>query len=369
MIVPDAALEKTLWRNRSLYTLLPFDRLTPRYRILYVDGGNLLDTDLTAYPLAFASDRPNYNRGKLTRILLSGVTALTRLTTQAIDAHSIEWAGEAIKPYANRADFFHTSNEVSFTPDCPKKNALTIGEFCSKEAHFGLLPYIGVNVVELTGNHNNDFGTDAYLQTLAYYHRQNISTIGGGANLNDAQKPLLLDHHGNKIAWVACNWAGPQYALATKTQPGAAYCDWNWLKATLPALSKDNDLLLVTVQYKEYEQYQPTPEQERDFRALADLGADVVIGTQAHKPQTFAFYQTTSGQPAFIHYGLGNLFFDQPFWGNSRFFMDQLYIYEGRLLNVDLFTGIIDDNARPRPMNAEERQNFLVFMFNTQGAN
>jgi hypothetical protein len=51
-----------------------------------------------------------------------------------------------------------------------------------------------------------------------------------------------------------------------------------------------------------------------------------------------------------------------------RFFMDQLFIYEGRLLGIDLFTGIIDDLARPRPMTDEEQVNFLAFMFNTQGA-
>ena len=106
--------------------------------------------------------------------------------------------------------------------------------------------------------------------------------------------------------------------------------------------------------------------QVSDFQGLADLGADVVIGTQAHKPQTMAFYGARTGQESFLHYGLGNLFFDQPFWGNSRFFMDELYIYQGRLLNVDLFTGIIDDLARPRPMTPDEQVNFFAFMFHTQ---
>jgi hypothetical protein len=42
--------------------------------------------------------------------------------------------------------------------------------------------------------------------------------------------------------------------------------------------------------------------------------------------------------------------------------MDQLFIYDGQLLNVDLFTGIIDDQARPRPMTPDERENFLYLM-------
>jgi poly-gamma-glutamate synthesis protein (capsule biosynthesis protein) len=132
-------------------------------------------------------------------------------------------------------------------------------------------------------------------------------------------------------------------------------------------LKAENDVVIMTVQYQEYEDYKPTAQQESDFEGLADLGADAVIGTQAHKPQTFEFYNTQNGSESFIHFGMGNLFFDQPFWGNMRFFMDELFVYEGKLLTVDLFTGIIDDLARPRPMTADEQLNFLAFMFNTQG--
>jgi poly-gamma-glutamate synthesis protein (capsule biosynthesis protein) len=77
------------------------------------------------------------------------------------------------------------------------------------------------------------------------------------------------------------------------------------------------------------------------------------------------FVPRDNAEDAFIHYGLGNLFFDQQFFGGRRFFMDELYIYEGRLLTIDLFTGIIEEQGQPRPMTPEERENFL-FMLLTQ---
>ncbi len=367
-IVPDDALQNTLWRNRALYTLLAFDRLTTHYRVLHIGDQHPLDTGLETYPFAFHSDHPNFEPQKLTRLLMSGVTALTRLTRTALDKEGTDWAASGIMDTVNHADFFHTSNEVSFSPDCPKTDASTLGEFCSKESHFDLLTKLGLDIVELTGNHNNDFGTENYLRTLEWYQWHGIRTIGGGANLEDARTPLLLDHHSNKIAMLACNWIGPYYAIAGEASPGAAFCDWDWLRATIPQLKADGNFVVVSVQYLEIEDYKPSAKQVSDFQGLADLGADVVIGTQAHKPQTLDFYGARTGQEAFIHYGLGNLFFDQPFWGNSRFFMDELYIYNGHLLNVDLFTGIIDDLARPRPMTPDEQANFFAFMFNTQGS-
>lgn len=366
-VVPLDGLYNVLWRDRTLYTLLPVERLSPRYRVLHVDGLHPLDLDLTTYPFTFTSATPNFYRDRLTRIMLSGVTALTRNTLKSLDEKGVQWAGEAIKPYVDRADFFHTSNEVSFISTCPYSDETPLGAFCSKPEHFALFPYIGLDIVELTGNHNNDYGYDAYRETLKYYRDNNIRTVGGGDSLQEAKQPLIFEHNGNTIAWVACNWAGPYYAVATDARPGAAPCDWAWLRATLPELAAQSDLLIVSMQHWEYEEYVPTDQQRADFRGIADLGADVVIGTQAHKPEIFEFYNRAQGDQAFLHYGLGNLFFDQPFWGNMRFFMDQLFVYDGRLLGIDLFTGIIDDLARPRPMTADEEYNFLAFMFNTQG--
>ncbi len=371
-IVPDDALYNTLWRDGRLYTLLAFDRLSPRYRILNIGdsapGLPPLYADLAAYPFAFSGGEVNFDPTRLTRLLLSGVTALTRNTLRVLDERGVEWAGEAIQPYTTRADFFHTSNEVSFSPKCPFSDETPLGGFCSKESHFALLENVGLDIVELTGNHNIDYGTQPYLDTLEWYAERGIYTLGGGVNLQGAQTPLIIEHNGSRIAMVACNAVGPYYAMAGDASPGAAACDWTWLRATLPVLAEENDLLIVTVQYLEVEEYQPTAQQVSDFRGMADLGADVVIGTQAHKPQTMEFYGGRSGGESFIHYGLGNIFFDQPFWGNMRFFMDELYIYEGRLVSIGLFTGIIDELARPRPMDSSEQENFLAFMFNTQGS-
>ncbi len=369
--VADEELINALWSERTAYTLLPFHQLTRRFRMLNVDELLPLDGDLLVYPFAFASRAPNYDPAYLTRILLSGVTALTRGVAPALDENGIVWAGEEIRPYVNNADYFHMSNEVSFAPRCPASDEPVLGSFCSTDAHFGLFTYLGADIIELTGNHNNDYGYGVYSRTLDMFHEAGMATIGGGETLAEARTPYIIENNGSTIAMLACNWNGPYYALVNEddtmtggVRPGAAYCEMDWLREIIPQLAAAYDVVVVTVQYAEYEQYTPIDRQVYDYRQLADLGADIVVGTQAHKPQTFEFYTPVDGgDEVLLHYGMGNLFFDQPFWGNVRFFMDQLFIYEGRLLTVDLYTGIIDDLARPRPMTPDERENFLQFMF------
>lgn len=363
-IIADEQLRDSLWQSRIQYSLLPLSQITHDYRILLVDGMPIIE-QLANYPFAG-------NISQLTRLTLSGVTALARNTRIALNNNGVAWATEAIQPYVTSSDFFHISNEVSFLESCPQTSADLLGgssSFCSMPAHFEIFATLDVDIVELTGNHNNDYGYQAYRDTLTFFNTHDITTVGGGETIADARQPILLEHNGNSLALIACNASGPYYALVNEDEnalggirPGAASCDWNWLEDILPALSEQVNVLIVSVQHIEVEDYQPLPEQQIDFRRIANLGADVVIGSQAHKPQTFEFYPTTRGEIAFIHYGLGNFFFDQPFWGNQRFFLDTLYIADGQLRAIELFTGIIDDFARPRPMTADESENFMFFM-------
>jgi len=364
-VVDASQIEGVLWQDYRTVAIIPFEALTLRLRALWLDDVPIYHR-LESFPLAFPNADGAFDPSKLGRVTLSGVTALTRRTIGALDAAGVEQAASGIRDYVLLSDVFHISNEVSFTEQCPRSSAPTLGAFCSKRDHFELFNLLNVSLVELSGNHNNDYGFAAYEETLNWYRERGMATVGGGMNISEAQAPFIRSVNGTTLGWIACNDAGPYYALVTnrsfgREQPGAAPCDRAWLRDVLPALRQQVDVLIVTVQQLEVEDYQPPASQRAFFQLLVDLGADFVAGTAAHKPQTFQFY---GGK--LIHHGMGNLFFDQPFWGNRRFFMDTLLLYDGRLMGVELFPGIIDDLYRPRLMTPEERENFLFFMLRQQ---
>jgi len=370
-VLGDEGLEFQLWQDKNRFTLMPFDTLTIRYRPLWVDDIPVVD-QLDSYPLVWESDTPNYLPDRLTRITLSGTTALARQTLTALDTMGVDEAASGIRDYVMLSDYFHVTNEASIAPSCPQYTGDVLGgtnSMCMKADHARLHEILDVDIVDLTGNHINDFGYEALSNTLDYFESLGVQFVGGGRTENDAYKPLILESNGSTIGWVACNYVGPYYAIVNEDEnllggvrPGGASCDANWLRDALPLLSAEVDVVLVTVQYQEYEDYIPTAQQRIDYQTIADWGADIIIGTAEHKPMTFEYYQTRRGETTFIHYGLGNLFFDQTFWGNMRFFMDTIYVYDGQLLTVELFPGIIDDMARPRLIQGEEQFNFLHFM-------
>ncbi|MCB9438200.1 MAG: CapA family protein [Anaerolineales bacterium] len=392
-IVPEAGLIDQLWRQRpNVWSMVAFNDLTPQLKPLTVDGVDILSADFNpdTYPfmieigvrgddlalaraiedLLTAGTWRGSNRDpqRLTRVVLSGVTALTRATAFAMENQGITLPAQNIMPFLADADVLHTSNEVAFSQQCPypDPNAGTV--FCSDDRYMELLQYIGLDVVELTGNHINDYGPGALKHTLDRYDEVGMAYFGGGHTPDDARAPYIMEHNGNTIAFIGCNVPGPFKAWVSDDRPGAAACDDAYLAEELTRLSAEVDVVIMTVQDFEYYQYNPPPAQVTRFTNYATWGADVVIGSQAHQPQGFGMVEREGQGAAFIHHGLGNLFFDQMDALSTRqMFMDKLVIYDGQVISVELFTGLIESYCCPRPMTVAERQSFLQTIFQASG--
>src|SRR4030095_6229468 len=104
----------------------------------------------------------NYDSSKLTTVILTGVTALVRATAFKMEQKGITYPGEKIRDLLRDADIAHISNEIPFLTGCPYPNPNSARlVFCSDSKYMGLLTDVGVDVVELTGNHFADYGKAA----------------------------------------------------------------------------------------------------------------------------------------------------------------------------------------------------------------
>lgn len=381
--VDSEQLVDQLWQERPAWSLAPFHRLEPTLKVLPVDGVSPLDLDFEPddYPFTFDfglqgehkavaalrdvwnGPQTNYDRDRMSRVAMTGVTALVRATAYQMEIRGISYPGEEVKAVLQGADLAHVSNEVSFVADCPPPHFIGDPVFCSSPRYMALLEELGVDVVELTGNHLNDWGAQYLPYTLDLYDDAGMRTFGGGRDLAEAQQPLLVEHNGNQLAFIGCNPVGPPGGWATAERPGSAPCDYEALQAQIGELQAAGNLVFATQQYQEIYHYAPTAQQEEDFRALAQAGAAAVSGSQGHHAQGFDFHEG-----AFIHYGLGNLFFDQmDMLGTRQTMVDVYTIYDNRLLSVQLWTGLIENYARPRLMSQEERRDLMQTLFEASG--
>ncbi len=296
-------------------------------------------------------------------MILTGTTALVRYTAQRMEENGVNYPAEQIGAILRSAALTHVSNEVSFDPTCPPADPVrTEMRFCSDPSYYELLDTVGVDLVELTGNHLIDWGVEPFVYTLDMYVDRGMPYYGGGYNLEDATRPLKIENHGNRLAFLGCNRSGPDNDWATETTAGSAPCDLDAMEAQIHVLLAEGYLPIVTFQHYEVDDFMPMNLTKQEFQWMSAAGAVIVSGSQAHFPHGFAFVDDH-----FIHYGLGNLFFDQMFQYNRREFIDRHIFYNGKYLGVELITAELEDYAQPRLMTADERSQMLADYFSASG--
>lgn len=377
----------TAWNVTTAWAIIPFEDLEPRWKVIRVNGLSPLysSLDMNEYPLvihfglsgeedlvnifakALEASSPglvktNWNPDKMTTVLMTGTTTLARMVGLRMKENGVDWPGKEIRSWMVEPDFTHISNEASFYENCPEYDPWYITTtFCSLPENIELFQDLDVNVIELTGNHLLDYGPLPLTFTLDLYAKRGWGTFGGGATAGQAREPLLVEKNGNKIAFIGCNNSDNAREWATDEQPGAAHCDFERMTQEIADLKAKGYSVIATLQDLESYAPMPLPYIRDHFIQVAQMGAEIVSGSSAHFPQGFEF-----DNQSFIHFGLGNLFFDQmdyPVVGTRREFLDRHVFYEGRYINTELLTAMLEDYAQPRPMTLDERRQFLSELF------
>jgi poly-gamma-glutamate capsule biosynthesis protein CapA/YwtB (metallophosphatase superfamily) len=290
----------------------------------------------------------------ITHMIMTGTTAITRGTGRSADRYGPQVLTERVLPYFQKADYVHISNEVSFTDRCVFQPGL---RFCSKQAHFQAFKDIRVNVVELTGNHNRDFGEKPFGATLAWFHRNGMRTFGGGSDEADANAPIFLDlKGGGAIGMIGFNELCPLNECATAKRPGANRFKIAKAREVIEGMrrARPEAFIIASVQFGETNGYHPTPSQRSISFALLDAGADLVFGSQAHQVQQMELHKGKV-----VLHGLGNFLFDQIHATGLRqgYFMN-LYFSPSRLIAMEPVFTWIDEKLRPAI--ATEQQAALI---------
>ena len=370
----DSDLNVTASEAESL-TWVSLSELTPETRVVSIDDNYFFETldsgakyryltlessDISEskelITAALKKDEKTFpeNKDNLLSFAQTGVTALTRAMTITLNGRAGgngAYFAENIKDFLSTKDLTHISNEVSFTDNC--KGSTGTMSLCADWRTLDTITAIGTDIVELTGNHNNNYGTSANIATINKYHELGMKTVGGGINEEEAAKVLELEEKDTKINFLAYNYSTSTVAngeLASGDHPGANGYTEAKAKADIAVAKERGGIILVDIQYSECYSYPdgyvempscdyPISGQKAFFRQFIDWGADIVVGTQAHHPQTFEYYE---GKP--IYYGLGNLFFDQTYWpGTQRGYILTHYFMNGKLLNTRISPTFYDE--------------------------
>ena len=239
----------------------------------------------------------------------------------------------------------------------------------------------GFNLASFASNHCMDYGISAFQDTIQHFRAiPGMHIFGAGNNLAEARKPVIVEHLGNRIGWLAyCSilpiryWADVDrpgcaparartvYETLEPDQPGTpprilTYPhdeDLAHIVADIKALKAQVDVVVVSMHWGLHFKEGELATYETKYAKLAiDAGADVILGHHQHILKPVEIYR---GKPIF--YGIANFAFDMYYQPGE---MDKPERIERR---QRLHPGWTHDPAYPTfPFPVDSRKGMAVFM-------
>ncbi|MBD3271482.1 MAG: CapA family protein [Elusimicrobia bacterium] len=162
----------------------------------------------------------------------------------------------------------------------------------------------GFDVVDVANNHSGDYGAEAFTAMLGTLTDNNIRFTGGGMNIHESRKPVVISTHGLVVSMLSYSNTLPDDFWATEEKPGVTPAYLSYISADVAEAKKHSDM--VVVGYHGGDERSPVPKQsQRDIAYTAiNAGASLVLGHHPHVLQGIEVYR---GVP--IIYSLGNFMF------------------------------------------------------------
>lgn len=240
----------------------------------------------------------------------------------------------------------------------------------------------GFDVFSLANNASMYMGLEGLLRTIDLLDGKGIAHCGGGRNLAEAQKPVIVERNGVRVAFVSVTSVYAHGGEATKDRGGVAvvrvhtayqpppinYVMPGWppvvrtyaepadaaaMQRIVRSAKADADIVVVSWHWGIYSMTGDMPElcdyQVEMAHAAIDAGADLVVGHHAHALQAIEVYK---GKPIF--HSLGDFVHDELYAlvGARReaTMAVRCTVRDGKIDRIAILPGHISEVGLPEPM-------------------
>jgi Bacterial capsule synthesis protein PGA_cap len=150
----------------------------------------------------------------------------------------------------------------------------------------------GISLVNLANNHTFDAEERGFLDTLRALSSAGISHVGGGRDLAEARKPVILARNGIKLGFLGYAQFSNmgESAFAAAGRPGIAPMDPFLMREDIRRLRPLVDYVVVAIHWATNRRYDISPENRKFAHDLIDAGADIILGHHPPHPKGIEVY-------------------------------------------------------------------------------
>jgi poly-gamma-glutamate capsule biosynthesis protein CapA/YwtB (metallophosphatase superfamily) len=197
--------------------------------------------------------------------------------------HPLQW----LAPIFGAADLVMVNCEGALSD-----HARQVGSNRTPEKFAVSMKNAGIGVVNLANNHTFDAEERGFLDTLRALSLAGIAHVGGGMDLADARKPVIVERNGIKLGFLGYTQFNNfgESAFAAAGRPGIVPMDPFLMKEDIRKLRPQVDYVLVAIHWATSRSAEVSPENRAFAHSLIDAGADVILGHHPPHPKGIEVY-------------------------------------------------------------------------------
>ena len=181
---------------------------------------------------------------------------------------------------------------------------------CSQDMGLDLME-LGFDVVNIANNHMLDTGTKGLQSTIDFWKSQDCLMIGGYENEEDFETVRLLEKNGITFAFLSYTYGTNGLRKAAGSDIVIPYIDEETIRRQVKTAREEADFVAVSIHWGDEGVFRANAEQERLAQAIADSGADVILGHHPHVIQKVEWLTGEGGNRTLCVYSLGNFINEQ----------------------------------------------------------
>lgn len=178
---------------------------------------------------------------------------------------------------------------------------------------------IGFDIVNIAHNHMLDKGEAGLRGTIEFFDSEEMAgviQIGGYKNRDDYDAVRVIERDGIKIALLSYTYGTNGVSLKSSSELVVPYINDDDMIRQCAIAEESGDITVVSVHWGVENTTEPTEEQRRIAKLLADNGADVILGHHPHVLQPIEWISAEDGSESLCIYSLGNLVSAMMYWEN-----------------------------------------------------
>ena len=272
-------------------------------------------------------------------------------------------------PFLHVLDLVRNADVAFANLEMPITDARCIARgACGAPAFANTLHWAGLDVVSVANNRVHDAETAGMLDTIHALSRAGVSPVGGGRNLEEARRPLIVERKGLKLAFLAYTY-GTSLGIngfVERDQPGVMPLDPLLIKEDIKRVRSQVDFVVLSFHWGKVVQrdaktgayrFKNVVKEERQFaQEMIDAGADIILGAHPHLPKGVEVYKS-----GVIFYCPGIFIFGHGHEDWTDNFMERLTLTRGAIPRVEILpiAGKGLDVMQPFPLQGQRAQALL----------